>query len=107
MAAPVVIFGGSGGIGSAVAEALVAKGERVHLVGRDVGRLSAAAGRLGATMSVADVEDPQSISRAVDEAADVGGGALQGLCYAVGTINLKPIARLTDADFERDFTVNA
>lgn len=107
MAAPVVIFGGSGGIGSAVAEALVAKGERVHLVGRDVGRLSAVAGRLGATMSVADVEDPPSISRAVDEAADVGGGALQGLCYAVGTINLKPIARLTDADFERDFAVNA
>ena len=58
-------------------------------------------------MSIADVEDPVSVSRAVDEAADIGGGALQGLCYAVGTINLKPFARLAGADFERDFTVNA
>jgi NAD(P)-dependent dehydrogenase (short-subunit alcohol dehydrogenase family) len=107
MAGPVVIFGGSGGIGSAVAEALVARGQRVHLVGRDAGKLAAVAGRIGATVSVADVEDTASIARAVDEAADIGGGALKGLCYAVGTINLKPLARLGDADFERDFAINA
>lgn len=107
MAAPVIIFGGSGGIGSAVAGALVAKGRRVHLVGRDAAKLSAVADTMGATMSVADVEDPDAVTRAVEEAAEIGGGALSGLCYAVGTINLKPLAKLTDADFTRDFAVNA
>jgi NAD(P)-dependent dehydrogenase (short-subunit alcohol dehydrogenase family) len=107
MAAPVIIFGGNGGIGSAVAQALSARGQRVHLVGRDERRLAAVAGPLGATLSVADVEDGEAIARAVDEAADIAGGTLQGLCYAVGTINLKPLARLTDADFERDFRINA
>jgi NAD(P)-dependent dehydrogenase (short-subunit alcohol dehydrogenase family) len=107
MAAPVIIFGGNGGIGSAVAAALVARGQRVHLVGRDERRLASVAGRLGATLSVADVEDGEAIARAVDEAADIAGGKLQGLCYAVGTINLKPLARLGEADFERDFRINA
>jgi NAD(P)-dependent dehydrogenase (short-subunit alcohol dehydrogenase family) len=107
MAAPVIIFGGSGGIGSAVAEALAGRGQPIHLVGRDQARLAAIAGRTGASVSVADVEDPDSISQAVAEAADRGGGALKGLCYAVGTINLKPLARLTGADFQRDFAINA
>ena len=65
-----IIFGGSGGIGSAVAEALVAKGRRVHLVGRDAAKLSAVAGTMGATMSVADVEDPDAV-----DARRRGGGA--------------------------------
>lgn len=107
MAAPVVIIGGSGGIGSAVAAALAQAGQAVHLVGRDAGRLAAVAGPIGATTSVADVEDGVALHRAVTEAAEIGGGALQGLCYAVGTINLKPLARLGDADFERDFRINA
>jgi NAD(P)-dependent dehydrogenase (short-subunit alcohol dehydrogenase family) len=107
MAAPVLIFGGSGGIGSAVAASLAGVGQPVHLVGRHAARLAAVAGPLGATTSLADVEDPAALAQAVDEAADVGGGALQGLCYAVGTITLKPLARLADADFERDFRINA
>lgn len=44
-------------------------------------------------------------ARAADEAAK--GGALGGLAYAVGTINLKPFDRLTAEDFERDFRLNA
>lgn len=38
-------------------------------------------------------------------AAD-GGDTIAGLVYAVGTINLKPLARLTEADFLRDYRVN-
>ena len=39
--------------------------------------------------------------------AQEAGDVLAGLVYAVGTINLKPLARLTVADFERDFRINA
>jgi NAD(P)-dependent dehydrogenase (short-subunit alcohol dehydrogenase family) len=43
------------------------------------------------------------IARAVADA----GPVLDGLAYAVGTINLKPVVRLTTADFQNDFAVNA
>ena len=35
------------------------------------------------------------------------GEALDGLVYAVGTINLRTLQRLTEADFTHDFQVNA
>lgn len=107
MTGPVVVFGGTGGIGGATAAALRQQGRAVHLVARDEAKLRRAADEIGATFSVADVEDGEAIRRAVGEAAAAGGGALSGLCYAVGTITLKPVARLSDADFERDFRINA
>ena len=42
----VVVFGGSSGIGEAVARTMVARGSRVVIAGRDPGRLAAAAARL-------------------------------------------------------------
>jgi NAD(P)-dependent dehydrogenase (short-subunit alcohol dehydrogenase family) len=103
MPGKVLVYGGSGGIGAATARVLHARGHALHLVGRDEGRLSAVAAETGATFTVADVEDPASFARVATEA----GVPLSGLVYAVGTINLKPLGRLTAADFERDFRVNA
>jgi len=42
----VVVFGGSSGIGEAVARTMTARGSQVVIVGRDPGRLAAAAGRV-------------------------------------------------------------
>ena len=105
MTAPVLIYGGSGGIGAAIARALSSRGIATHLVGRDLQRLSEAAAASGSTHSTGDVLDPSTFARVTAEAA--GDGALSGLIYAVGSINLKPVARLTDADFLRDFEINA
>lgn len=99
----VLIFGGTGGIGSALARRLRAQGRNVHLAARNEARLQALAAEIGASWSVCDVEDGASIAHAVTEAGD----GLDGLAYVVGTINLKPVGRLSDADFERDFRVNA
>jgi NAD(P)-dependent dehydrogenase (short-subunit alcohol dehydrogenase family) len=49
----VVVFGGSSGIGEAVARAIVARGSRVVIAGRDPDRLAAAAGRLGGVQTAA------------------------------------------------------
>ncbi len=103
MAARILIYGGSGGIGAATARALAAKGHALHLVGRDATRLEAVATALGASFTVADVEEADGFARAVEEA----GSPLAGLVYAVGTITLKPLARLGSADFQRDFRINA
>jgi NAD(P)-dependent dehydrogenase (short-subunit alcohol dehydrogenase family) len=103
MAKNFIIFGGSGGIGSALARRVAARGDLVHLVGRNADRLSALAAELGGTCAVADVLD-----RAQVEAAVMAAGAeVSGLAYAVGSITLKPLARLTDEDALRDFQLNA
>lgn len=98
-----IIVGGAGGVGSALARRMVAAGQRVHLVGRDAAKLGAVASELGATSAVADVLDADSLKAAIEAA----GPAISGLAYAVGSINLKPVTRLTDSDFEHDFRLNA
>lgn len=103
MAQKILIYGGSGGIGSATARLLHARGVELHLVGRDEDRLTAIARELGATSTQGDVNDSSLFARAAQDA----GAALDGLVYAVGTINLRSLGRLTEADFLNDFRVNA
>jgi NAD(P)-dependent dehydrogenase (short-subunit alcohol dehydrogenase family) len=103
MSNKILIYGGSGGIGSAAAKLLRRKGYELHLVGRDANRLKAVAQETGTGYSVADVEDTASFARVSAEA----GQALTGLIYAAGTINLKPLTKLTAEDFARDFRINA
>jgi NAD(P)-dependent dehydrogenase (short-subunit alcohol dehydrogenase family) len=103
MAKKVLIYGGSGGIGAATGRILRARGYDLHLVGRDADRLADVASELDATFTVGDVNDSDLFSRVVKDAGD----ALDGLVYAVGTINLRGLGRLTEADFINDFRVNA
>jgi NAD(P)-dependent dehydrogenase (short-subunit alcohol dehydrogenase family) len=103
MSGTYLIWGGNSGIGAATARLLAARGCKVHLAGRDAGRLKAVAAETGGGFTVADVTDDAAFARVAAEA----GPTLAGLVYAVGSINLKPVARLTAADFERDFRLNA
>lgn len=98
-----LIYGGTGGIGSAIARVLASRGARVHLVARSRDSLSTLAGELGGGSTAGDVGDPSTFARATAEA----GSELAGLVYAVGSINLKPLARLGEEDFLRDFRLNA
>lgn len=103
MTPKVVIYGGSGGVGSATARLLRGRGHDLHLVGRGEEALTAVAAELGATWTVGDVTDERLFARVADEA----GAPLHGLVYAVGTITLRTFSRLTEADFLNDFRVNA
>ena len=98
-----IIIGGTGGIGAAIARQLRASGNDIHLIARDETKLAALDSELGATFAVADVQDRASLEAAILAA----GHSIDGLCYAAGTINLKPLHRLTDADAQRDFEINA
>jgi NAD(P)-dependent dehydrogenase (short-subunit alcohol dehydrogenase family) len=99
-----LIYGGTGGIGLVTARHLVARGMRVHLVGRDAEKLAACAAELGAGYTAGDVRTPELFT---EVRAALGDVPLAALIYAVGTINLKPFPRLGDADFIHDFKVNA
>ena len=102
-AGKILVYGGSGAIGSTTARALHSRGYALHLVGRDAAKLDAVAREVDATVTTGDVTDPALFERAANEARS----PLDGLLYAVGTINLKSLQRLTEADFLNDFRVNA
>lgn len=103
MKGKVLIYGGSGAVGSETARVLKSKGYDVHLVGSNKEKLEIVAAELNATMSIADVLDVSSFERVSKEAGD----ELVGLIYAVGTINLKSLMRLDETDFMNDFQINA
>ena len=94
---------GTTGIGGALARHLSADGANLHLIGRDAGKVSALAEELGASHAIADVMDVAALELAVQAA----GPDIDGLAYCVGSINLKPAHRTTDADALKDFEINA
>jgi NAD(P)-dependent dehydrogenase (short-subunit alcohol dehydrogenase family) len=99
----IVIYGGSGGIGSATARILRTSGHELHLVGRNKDELSLLAAELDAGFTVGDVCDETLFSRVTGDFA----APWDGLVYGIGTITLGSIRRLTSIDFLRDFQVNA
>jgi len=99
----VLIFGATGGVGSAVAKRLASQGLRLHLSGRNGDKLRLLGEALSCPTSQADVLDSAAIERVVAEA----GESINGLVYAAGSVTLKPLGRTTDADMMRDFELNA
>lgn len=99
-----VIFGATGHMGQAIARQLVADGKPVHLAARDDQALAPLAAELGAGASRFDLVDPKSIEQVIADAST--DGQLAGLVWAVGSILLKPLARLTAADFVDTYQTN-
>jgi hypothetical protein len=66
-------------------------------------QVAPAAPELQATYTVGDVSDPALFARVAADAGD----ELQGLVYAVGTIRLGSLQRLTREAILEDFSVNA
>lgn len=103
MAGPVVVVGATGAVGSAIARRAAARGERLHLVGRDPGKLEALAGELGATHAVADVLDGAALTHAVQAA----GPEIGGLAYCVGSIVIEHLDRARAEHYVDAFRLNA
>ncbi|MEE2953183.1 MAG: SDR family oxidoreductase [Pseudomonadota bacterium] len=98
-----LIYGGNGGIGSAIARRLSKGGHELVLAGRNEAELAKIGEELGAKTLICDVMD----EAAIDSTASEAGDSLDGLVYAVGSINLKPFARASSDDFVADFKLNA
>ena len=104
MTAPVLIFGATGGVGEALSRRLVTTGTPVFLAARSQDRLAALGTDIDASWTQCDVLDSSSIERAVHEAAADGG--LAGLAFCVGSIVVKPLKSVTEADFLDAFRLN-
>ena len=102
----VVILGGTKGMGRAVARRLAARGDRVHLLGRDTDELERCAADLEARMpvpspvsySTCDLERPETFASTVAEAATALGG------FDTVVITAALFATQARLETEREFT---
>jgi len=104
----VFILGGAGGIGSALARLIVARGGRVFLAGRDESKLAALAAELGvdhAAQATVDATDPDSVDACADAAAAALGG-LSGVACCAGSLLLKPAHLTTAAEWQATLAAN-
>ncbi len=100
-----VILGGAGGIGSAVAERLVARGWNVTIAGRTAATVNETAARLGIRGAVVDATDSTAVEACLGAAREAHG-SLNGVANCVGSLLLKPAHLTTDAEFNEVIRTN-
>lgn len=100
-----IIIGGSGGVGSAVAEKLNERGAKLALVAQDEEKLAAVAEPLGARHYVADFTDNDAATACIKQINEECG-PIRGVVHAVGSILLKPTHLTTPAEFDATIQKN-
>ncbi len=103
MSSTVLVYGATGGIGACLARQLAEAGHRLHLVARHEETLRPLAETLGAGWTVADVLDDSSFAKVAAQAP----ANLDGLAFAVGSIRLRPLARIGADEMRQDYALNA
>lgn len=103
----ILITGGAGGIGSALARRLTARGDQVVLFGRRAEPLETLAAELGdaALSFTGDATRAEDLDQAVDLAL-TRFGRLNGLAHCVGSILLKSLHLTTADEFEQTIRTN-
>ena len=101
----ILVFGASGGIGTALCTAAAAAGATLHLSARREGPLSALATELEQGYTTADVTDPQAVDHVLTAARAAMDG-LDGVVLCVGSIILKPVHRTSDEDWRDTLSRN-
>ena len=100
----VLVIGGTGGIGAALARTCAAHGWHVHLIARDRARLQSLGDEIGADWSAADVLSEAALATAI--AGALGDRPLHGLAYCVGSIDLAPLSTVTTDRLDHAFRLN-
>ena len=93
-----LIFGASGGIGSALARRLHKDGHRLVLTARNPPSLKALAAELDASAITADARDSAQVAKVFAKAEEILG-RVDGVAHCVGSLLLKPAHAITDEDW--------
>ena len=96
-----LIFGATGSVGSSLAEQLKNSGNDIHLVARNESEVKAIAEKLGCSYTVADVLEDGYIEKVKSDINDI-----KGVAYCVGSIDLKPLRMVTEADMNKCMKLN-
>jgi len=98
-----LIFGATGSIGSSLAEQLTNSDHEVHLIARNEDELKPLSEKFGCTYSVADVLEENFIDKVKADTSDFD---VKGVAYCVGSIDLKPLKRVTENDLNTCMKLN-
>lgn len=103
----VLITGGASGFGLEIARQLAGHGARVAIVDVSQAALAAASELLPAEALClsADVRSPGAVRSVIEQAAAAFGG-LDTLVISAGVIHIKPLAEVTEADWDLTLDVN-
>ena len=96
-----LIFGATGSVGSSLAEQLKNSDNDIHLVARNEIEVKVIAEKLGCSYTVADVLDDGFIEKVKSDINEI-----KGVAYCVGSIDLKPLRMVTEADMNKRMKLN-
>ena len=96
-----LIFGATGSVGSSLAEQLKNSGNDIHLVARNENEVKTLAEKLGCSYTVADVLEDGFIEKVKSDVNEI-----KGIAYCVGSIDLKPLRMVTEADMNKCMKLN-
>ena len=94
----VIILGGSGQIGSSIAQSLSGN-YKPFLIGRNSDRLKKISSHLSCNYSEGDINDMESIEKCFKKI----DGKICGFAYCIGSIDLKSIFNASKKDFRNKF----
>jgi NAD(P)-dependent dehydrogenase (short-subunit alcohol dehydrogenase family) len=98
-----LVFGATGAIGSSLATQLKESSHDVHLIARNEDELKPLSEKLGCTYSVADVLEENFIDKVKADTSDFD---VKGVAYCVGSIDLKPLKRVSESDLHNCMKLN-
>jgi len=98
-----LIFGATGSIGSSLAQQLKDSNQDAHLIARNEEELKTLSEKLGFSYTVTDVLEDGFIDKIK---LDISESNVVGLAYCVGSINLKPLKKVTESDMNNCMKLN-
>ena len=98
----IIVIGGSGSIGSAIARDCINDGFDVCLIGRNYASLEKVSKDLNCTFEKADVTQNEELKKAISNCGD----NIYGLAYCVGSINMKTLSSAHENDYIDSFKIN-
>ena len=98
-----LIFGATGSIGSSLAQQLKDSNQEAHLISRNEEELKSISEKLGFSYTVADVLEDGFVDQIKSDTADFD---ISGLAYSIGSIDLKPLKRVTESDLNQCMKLN-
>jgi len=103
-----LVTGASGGLGSAIAKALIAQGATVAVSGSNEAKLTDFATGLGDTAVplVANLSDPAAVDQLVPRAVEALGGKLDILVNNAGVTRDNLLMRMKDEEFDEVLAIN-
>ena len=101
----IVVFGATGGIGSALCQRLAGGGATVVAVARDRAKLQERLAGLPVVESVIDPLRPEDIENCLKDVVQ-RHGSLHGIANCIGSLLLKPAHITTDEEWNSVLTVN-